>query len=217
MNHYNKTIGQLDALKSTLLTVYADWRVNASKEEKCSYNKTDRILLSFDDFADENTVKVILSILNKENVKAAFFLVGDWANKNPQLINKIEKEGHWVGNHTKTHKNLLKISDAAVREEILGGPSSTLLRPPYGRYDKRIRKIANELGYKICYWDIDTEDWKGTSPEKIRDRILRSLHPGACILMHLNGKHTVKALPSIIKGIREQGYELCYEGKEVAV
>lgn len=212
---YNKITEYFDIQRSIIAKAYADWRVNATVEEKHSYNPTDRVLLTFDDFADKKTLKSLLKILKKEHVKAVFFIIGDWANENPDLVAEIRNDGHWIGNHTKSHKNLLKINEKEVKDQILGGYTSNILRPPYGRYNKKTRKIAKELGYKICYWDIDSEDWKGISKNKIKSRILRSLHPSACILMHLNGPHTLDALPDIIKGIRNKDYELCHEGNEL--
>ena len=216
-NLFRNSVEDLMTAKISLASYYANWRIKPTAEEKRSYNTTNKILLTFDDFADEKTVKSILDILEKENVKAAFFIVGDWAKNNQAIINNIKKAGHWVGNHTKTHDNLLKLSAEDVRIEILGGPSSTLLRPPYGRYNKKIRKIANELGYKICYWDIDSDDWQGITPDEIKSRVFNSLHAGACILMHLNGKYTVDALPDLIQGIKERGYDLCQSGKEISI
>lgn len=195
--------------------LYADWRIKPTVDEIRAYNQTDKVLLTFDDFASEATITKILSILRNEHVLAVFFLVGDFTNKNPQIVEKIKHEGHWIGNHTKTHANLLRLTDMQVRGEIMGGPSSTLLRPPYGKYDKRIRKIAKELGYKICYWDIDSADWQGINKEEIITRSIQGMHHGACILLHLNGLHTIEALPFLIKTIRDKGYELCNTGKEL--
>lgn len=205
----------MDALFTKILTLYANWKINPTKQEKQSYNNTDKVLLTFDDFTTASQLGQFLKILQDQHVRAVFFLVGDWTSQNPELVEKIKQAGHWVGNHTKTHANLLKLSDKKIREEIAGGPSSTLFRPPYGKYNKKIRQIAQEMGYKICYWEIDTSDWQGISKEEISYRATRSLHPGACILMHLNGIHTLEALPLLIREIRDKGYELCHTGKEI--
>lgn len=196
-------------IRSNITMFYSNWRIGPTLEEKHSYNISGKILLTFDDYADSKIIKNILNILKGEDVKAIFFIIGDYANKNPEIINEIKEAGHWIGNHTKSHKNLLKISEKEVREEILGGPSSNLLRPPYGAYNKNIRRIAKEMGYKVCFWDIDSEDWKGIKPEQIKTRILRSLRPNACILMHLNGKYTVEALPDILVKIKLKGFKIC--------
>ena len=205
----------MSILASRIKTFYANLRIQPTVDESRSHNSSDKILLTFDDFADIQTVKSILVILKKENVKAVFFLIGDLAKKNLEVVLEIEKNGHFVGNHTKTHANLLKLSENEIIAEILGGPSSTLLRPPYGKYNKKIREIAKTLGYKICYWDVDSDDWQGISPKEIVSRVAKKLHPGACILMHLNGLHTVEALPFLIKEIRNKGYKICSIGDEV--
>lgn len=205
----------MDAFISSLKTTYANWRIQPTRLELRSYNKTERVLLTFDDFTEEDRLHKIFKILKKEHIKAAFFLVGEWASRNGTLVQEIKNEGHWVGNHTKTHANLLTLDESGIKSEILGGPSSTLLRPPYGKYNQKIRKIAHELGYKICYWDIDSDDWQGLHPEEIIKNVTRRLHPGACILLHLNAQHTIEALPTLIKEIQQRGYEFCYDGKEI--
>lgn len=205
----------MDIFISRLKSTYANWRISPTVEELRSYNTTDSILLTFDDFASATRLDEILQILQRENVKAVFFLVGEWASKNPLLVEKIKRAGHWVGNHTKTHANLLRLNKEEIQAEILGGPCSTLLRPPFGKYNKRIRKIAQELGYKICYWTTDSDDWQGISKEEIVLRATRNIHKGACILLHLHAAYTVDALPEVIQEIRKKGYTLCNTGKEL--
>lgn len=194
---------------------FANWRSGASYDEKHSYNTTDKILLSFDDYADEIQLSNILKILEEKQIKVIFFPIGNWAKNNPSLISEILKKNHWLGNHTASHRNLLKLTDAEIRYEIEGGLFTGLLRPPYGGYNQRIKNIALIMGYKVSFWSIDSEDWKGLSSEKIQQRIFRSLKPGSCVLLHMNAEHTVEALPGIIDGIRSRNFELCSSGDEI--
>lgn len=203
----------IDIIRSRLTMVYADWRSGATPTERRSYNQTDMILLSFDDFAEPATIDRFLAILKQKNVVAAFFLQGDWATENPQTVTKIRSAGHIIGNHTATHPHLRSLSDNKIKQEIMGGPASTLLRPPYGDCDKRVRQIAAQLGYKLALWTIDSEDWKGISAATIQDRVMREIHPGACVLMHLNAPNTLAALPGLIDSIRAQGDILWTGGK----
>jgi peptidoglycan-N-acetylglucosamine deacetylase len=189
-----------------ILQWYANMRVGATAMEKRAYHAGDSVMLTFDDYGSPEQVEQLLEILSKSDVRAMFFLQGDWAQQHPELLKQIVEAGHVIGNHTYSHRDLLSLDDADVRKEIAGGPGSTWLRPPRGRYDKRIRRIAAELGYKICYWSIDSDDWQGGSAEQIDRNVLGQLHPGAVILFHIHGPHTLEALPGVIAGIRERGY-----------
>ena len=198
----------IDVARSRLTMAFANWRSGATTSERRAYNQTDQVLLTFDDFAKPETIDQFLLILADKRVSAAFFVLGSWANENSASIEKIRASGHFIGNHTATHQRLRTLNDAAVIDEINNGVPSTLLRPPFGDCDDRIRTLAKNLGYKLALWTIDSEDWKNLPASMIADRVIRELHPGACILMHLEGKHTLEALPSIIDAIRADGYTL---------
>lgn len=190
------------------LHAYADWRVGATALEKACYKQSDSILLTFDDYGSDKEVDDILHILSQKGVKAAFFLQADWAHGNPAAVARIAAAGHVLGNHTVTHPVLTKLPLDAVRQEISGGLPGPWFRPPQGRYNRSIRKLAASLGYVICYWTIDSRDWTGASASEMRHTILTELHPGATILFHLHGTHTRALLPSIIDDIRTAGYQL---------
>ena len=91
---------------SLVLHAYADYRIGATKAEKYCYKKTDTILLTFDDYGTEDEVQDILHILKRKKVKGMFFLQGDWAKQQPQLVQMISAAGHIIGNHTETHRIL---------------------------------------------------------------------------------------------------------------
>lgn len=204
-------------IRDRLALAYALWRIKPTKEESRAYNHTDRILLTFDDYADETTVAHFLQVLQKENVKAVFFLVGAWAQKNQKVVQMIRMAGHWIGNHTYSHRILTKLSSAKVEDEIRHGIKGQLLRPPKGVYNDRIRTIAAQAGYRIAFWTIDSQDWKGTTASQIEKRVLANLHPGACVLLHLKYPNTIEALPGIIQGIRRRGFALCTDGSEISL
>lgn len=193
---------------SLVLHAYADYRIGATKAEKYCYKKTDTILLTFDDYGTEDEVQDILHILKRKKVKGMFFLQGDWAKQQPQLVQMISAAGHIIGNHTETHRILRGQDVETITSEITRGPKSVWFRPPQGRYDKNVRIIAHKLGYAICYWTIDSRDWTGASAEHMRHTILSELHPGAVVLFHLHGTYTRELLPGLIDDIRDQGYEL---------
>ena len=188
--------------------VYADWRINATHDEKHAYKPGPQVLLTFDDYGSAEQVAYLLKLLDAEQVKAMFFLQGDWAQSQPQLVENIARAGHIIGNHTYSHADLLNLNNEQVIDEIRRGPGSPWFRPPRGRYDDRVRQIAHSLGYKICYWTIDSDDWMGLDESYITQKVLSGLHPGAVILFHLHANNSLQALPSLIRAIRARGFEL---------
>lgn len=193
---------------SLALHAYADYRIGATKAEKYCYKNSDSVLLTFDDYGTEDEVRDILHILGQKKVKAMFFLQGDWADKQPQLVKEIADAGHIIGNHTETHRILRGQDVETITSEITRGPKSVWFRPPQGRYDDNVRTIAHKLGYAICYWTIDSRDWTGASATEMRHTILSELHPGAVVLFHLHGAYTRELLPDLIDDIRDHGHTL---------
>ena len=167
------------------MKAYADWRVGALPEE--ARNSDFRIVLTFDDFGTTAQVNRLLSILDAQCVRGVFFVQGDWAIKHPRQLAKIEKAGHIIGNHTYSHPDLLSLSNDQIRAEISRGVTSPWVRPPRGRYNDRVRRVANEMGRAIKYWSIDSDDWQGTSAEVMSRNILGQLHPSRkCDTAHLH-------------------------------
>jgi peptidoglycan/xylan/chitin deacetylase (PgdA/CDA1 family) len=176
---------------------------------------SDSILFTFDDYGTSAQITKLLKVLGDDGVKAVFFLQGDWAEKNPALVAKIQAAGQLIGNHTYSHADLLSLSDKEVRQEIAKGPSSAWLRPPRGRYNDRIRKIASEFGMTIKYWSIDSDDWQGFSKDVIVRKVAPQLKSGAVILFHIHADQTVLALPELIEQARARGFQLATPDEDV--
>lgn len=210
---YKQWLGFMTPVLKQVAKTYADWRVGARRDE--SRNTDHRIVLTFDDSGTRPQVEELLRTLAELEVRAVFFVQTDWATAQPELIAEIKAAGHMVGDHTYSHPNLLKLSDDQIRDEIGRGITSRWLRPPQGRYNERIRRIASEKGSVIKYWSIDSDDWKGTSASEMTNKILRELHPGAVILFHIHGAHTVSALGPIVQGIRDRGFEVVGPGQPI--
>ncbi len=181
------------------------------------------IALTFDDGPDLQFTPKVLDVLKEYNIKATFFLVGFKMQRHPEVVRRIYEEGHSVGNHTFSHPdfNLLtkeevfekqiERCEAVFNELLLIQP--TMIRPPYGKIKDEQIKFLGEKGYRIIDWSIDTYDWdeKQNSKEEIMERISSYAHEGAIILMHSGGdnkENTIRALPEIIKDLREKGYEI---------
>ncbi|MGQ9572339.1 MAG: polysaccharide deacetylase family protein [Dehalococcoidia bacterium] len=165
------------------------------------------VVLTFDDQGSRAQVEAILAILAENQVKAIFFPVGKWAEQNRELIDRMKREGHLVGNHTYSHANLTKLSEEDVRWEIEHGAGRDLLRLPYGAYNAMVGSVAADLGYRIYGWNVDPEDWKGVSAQEIVERVIRQVKPGSVIVLHLQGKNTAEALKHLIPLLRELGYK----------
>ncbi len=166
------------------------------------------ITLTFDDYGTPVRVNAILDLLAQYHVRAIFFPIGLWANAHPDLIARMLREGHLVGNHTYDHAYLPRLRAGQIRDEIARGYQSTLFRPPYGAYNPLVASIAAQLGYQVVLWTIDTRDWAGVSASSIVATVLGRARPGAIVLMHMHGAHTLEALPEIIQRLQAAGYVL---------
>lgn len=167
-------------------------------------------------FGGTEYVPIMLDILKGEGVKMTFFIGGKWAEDNPELLKRIYQEGHEIGNHGYDHKKHSQLNDSDNTQEILDaenaikdilGIKTTFFAPPYGDINDRTVELAESLGYKVIMWNIDTIDWKNKDPQVIYDRVLKKDLKGGIVLMHPT-EGTVKALPSIIKDIKERNVNI---------
>jgi len=181
-------------------------------------NSSGRVLLTFDDWNDEDPYQIahLGNRLEARGVRAAFFVINKEAEKYPDIVDTLRLQGHWVLNHTYSHPHLTELSDSQVRAEIAGGVSSNRLRPPYGDWDSRVSNIASSLGYRICWNTINTKDWQTFSGEyrsiaSIR-QIIRNkpaeLKRSGVIQGHLWTNYPA-AIPGIIDDLHVQGFRLC--------
>jgi len=161
----------------------------------------------------------LLNILKENDVKATFFLCGYWVDKYPDEVKKIYEAGHTVGNHSNTHPHGNQLSLQKNKEEIMGchekvknllGIEMNLYRPPFGEYNDTVLTAAEECGYYPIQWDVDSLDWKEFGAEQEIKQVLNHKHlgNGSIILFHNDAKYTPEALGTIIKGIKEKGFEI---------
>jgi peptidoglycan/xylan/chitin deacetylase (PgdA/CDA1 family) len=154
--------------------------------------------LTFDDCGTADAIHGILDVLARRGLHAIFFPTGLCRDQFPWLVPTLVAAGHRVCNHTYSHPDLRRLSDAAVASEIQRGVSVNcdLFRPPYGALDSsgRIARIAASLGYRIQLWDVDTRDWAGT-PANVMDAMTRAR--GGVVLFHMHGLHTLEALNTL--------------------
>lgn len=177
------------------------------------------IALTFDDGPHRKYTSEILDILAKFNARATFFIVGENAEKNPNVVSRMYDEGHELAIHTYTHPlrssvpNMLK-EIKQTHDTIYGisGFSPTLFRPVEGRYTDELIDAVVKEGYKVVMWSwhMDTLDWKSPGVNKIVDIVLNGTKPGNVVLFHDGGgnrEQTVKALKKILPELEKQGYK----------
>ncbi len=183
----------------------------------CVEEDEKKVSISFDAAWGNEQTDTLLNILDEKNVKATFFLVGEWVDKYPESVKEIAKRGHDVENHSDTHAHLPQLSNEGIKKELedcnnkikaLTGKAPTLFRPPYGDYNNNVVTVTNEINMYCVQWDIDSLDWKDPTPQQMVDRIKNNLKNGSIILMHNGAKNTPEALPLIIDAIKSEGYEL---------
>ena len=153
-------------------------------------------------------------------------MVGDWVEKFPEAVKKINEAGHEIGSHSNTHAHVNQLSYEKNVEEIklssekiknITEKEVTLYRPPYGEYNNTVIRAANENGYMPIQWSLDTLDYTGITGNEMWDRIKDKITSGDIILMHNGTEHTAESLDMLIKNIKEKGlnlvtiYELVYK------
>ncbi|MFD0901375.1 polysaccharide deacetylase family protein [Actinomadura sediminis] len=176
-----------------------------------------RVELTFDDGPDVYTPQV-LEVLRAHGVRAVFYVTGEKAAARPAMVREIAAAGHRVENHGWNHPHLTDLAPAQVREQLArtsdavedaGAPRPTLFRPPFGDADPTVEAQARALGMRVVRWTVDTHDWRGRAPDEIAATVLTRAEPGAVVLMHdgvARSAATVRALPTIIRGLRARGF-----------
>lgn len=181
-----------------------------------------KISISFDCAWGTEYTDELLDVLERENVRATFFMVEFWTEKYPEYVKKIDEKGHEIGTHSATHSYMSKLSEEEIRQELTSssqaieevtGKKTQLFRPPYGDYDDLLIDTAKSMGLYIIQWDVDSLDWKDLSANDIAMRVINRVQNGSIILCHNNGLHTAEALPIILDTLKNKGYEFVPVGE----
>jgi peptidoglycan/xylan/chitin deacetylase (PgdA/CDA1 family) len=180
------------------------------------------VALTFDDGPDSQYTPQILEILSKNSVPATFFIIGNRAQIFPDVVKRMVREGHIIGNHSMTHPNIVKLNAQETAKEIkdaetvlasLAGYKPLLFRSPYGSLDPEKVKDIEKLGVKIIAWNVDSLDWKSLTAEQVKSNILENVKAGSIILQHCAGSTeenltgTVGALNDVIVTLKKEGYK----------
>ena len=178
------------------------------------------IYLTFDAGYENGCTAQILDVLQKHNVPAAFFLVGNYFDSHPDLVKRMVSEGHIVGNHTSTHPDMSKIAtEEAFRKELegveakykalIGEDMPKFYRPPRGVYSQKNLEMAQKMGYKTVFWSLAYVDWKADdqpTAEYAFSKLLPRTHNGAVVLLHSTSRTNAQILDELLTKWKEQGY-----------
>ena len=171
------------------------------------------VALTFDDGPSPKYTPLLLDGLKERNVRATFFLLGKNVKENQELVQRMQAEGHLLGNHTYNHVQLNKIPETTARQEILKtnneiyeatGKYPEYMRPPYGAWKKNMEICVEMLP---VFWDIDTLDWKSQNVDAILKAAGEEPEDGSIILMHDEYQTSVEAALLLIDRLKEKGYE----------
>ena len=200
---------------------------NAGKDQLRQYqaayigNVGEKVLyLTFDAGYENGSTEKILDTLKAHGVRAAFFLVGNYVDRNRDLVRRMVEEGHIVGNHTMHHYDMSKLSDkqAFSKEltdledlfrEVTGKDLPKYYRPPQGIYSQENLKMAKELGYKTVFWSLAYVDWmndRQPTKEQAFSKLLPRTHPGAVILLHSTSQTNAEILDELLTHWEQEGY-----------
>ncbi|MEC1621494.1 polysaccharide deacetylase family sporulation protein PdaB [Bacillus mojavensis] len=186
------------------------------------------IALTFDISWGDKKAEPILNTLKANGIKnATFFLSASWAERHPDTVARIVKDGHQIGSMGYAYKNYANLEDSEIKKDInraqtafekLGIKDIRLLRPPTGQFNKNVLSIAKQYNYTVVHYSVNSHDWKNPGVEKIVDNVNRQVSGGDIILLHASdsAKQTEEALPEIIHHIREKGLKNVNVGDLIA-
>ena len=181
----------------------------------CVDRDDGKIAISFDAAWGNEDTQMLIDILAKYNVKATFFVVGEWVDKYPESVKALHDAGHEVMNHSDAHPHMAKLTAKQIIDEVnrcsdkieaVTGVRPTLFRCPYGEYDDNVIGTVNGMGLTAVQWDTDSLDWKKLTAGEIYKRVTGKVQPGSIVLFHNAGLHTPEALPSILEYLLAEGY-----------
>lgn len=170
------------------------------------------IALTFDDGPYPKVTGHILDVLEKNGVCATFFVLGSRIEGHEDMLTRMDELGCEIGNHSFSHADLTRLSKADCQRELsdtdaeirrVTGHEASVVRPPYGYYNKTVRSAA---GRPLILWTVDTNDWRGKAPGEIADYVIQQAKEGSVILMHDQQTQTADAMEMIIPTLIEEGF-----------
>lgn len=183
------------------------------------------IALTFDAAWGADKTQGIIDIMQRYGAKGTFFLVGFWIDKYEEETKAIAKAGFDIGNHSRNHLNMPKLSEDEMRAEIeyvndrvkmLTGITPKYFRAPFGDYSDRLMTVVEGEGMVGVQWSIDSLDWKGLDGKQIYERVVPKAKSGDIVLFHNNSDHILDALPNILSALKDKGFKFVVLSELVA-
>ena len=181
----------------------------------CVQQDQKLVSISFDAAWGNEDTQQLIDILDRYQVKATFFVVGEWVDKYPESVAALHQAGHEVMNHSNTHAHYPQFSAQEIisdlnacndKIEAVTGVRPTLVRLPYGDYNDCSINAVRSMGMEPIQWDVDSLDWKDYDAGTICKRVRDKLAPGSIVLFHNAALHTPEALPSVLEHMIREGY-----------
>ena len=187
--------------------------------------RTDRrvVALTFDDGPDPVYTPQVLDFLARERIHATFFDLGRSAEASPEIVRRQIREGHAVGNHTYSHRQLTKLNPLQIKEEVergeraiknASGLQPVLLRPPYGKWNHDVQDVAAANGCEIVLWSVCLERSSLKTPRELADRVVGLVEPGVIVLIHDGGdrpdsvkSRSLAAVKILVAELKKRGYQ----------
>lgn len=175
----------------------------------------NKISITFDCAWGNSNTDELIEILAKENVRATFFVTGEFAEKYPDDIRKLVDAGHEIGNHSDAHPHVKGMNinaliadtkEAARKIKMITGTDTMLYRAPYGEYDDTAVTTLEGMGYYFIQWSADSIDWQEPDAATIRKRILENTTSGSILLFHNDLANTTEALPQLLTDLKQKGF-----------
>ena len=182
--------------------------------------KKKKIFLTFDCGYENGFTPKILNVLKKQKIVAAFFVTKPFIREGRELVRRMKKEGHIVGNHTVHHKSMPTLSDRDNKQEIIdcaeyckeatGYEMDHFIRPPMGEYNEKTLKLTKSMGYKTIFWSMAYVDFdvnKQPGKQYVVEHFKKYTHNGAIPLMHNVSQSNAEALDEVITNLKKEGYQ----------
>lgn len=197
-----------------------DFNDKFGKYDAYALNDGSDITLTFDEGYENGYTEKILDTLKEKKVSAVFFITGDYAEKNPELVKRMIAEGHTVGNHTMNHYSMPDLTAEEIKDELMQlhdyvkkhfAYEMTLMRPPMGEFSEFSLSQTKALGYKTVMWSFAYKDWltdEQPDPATSKQKLIDAAHEGAVYLLHPVSSTNAEILGDVIDAIRAKGFKV---------
>ena len=189
----------------------------SSTKQSSSKSKGKKyVALTFDDGPSSSVTPRVLKYLDQYNAVATFYMLGNQVKANPRIARDVANRGHEIASHSVSHADLTRLGPNGVDKEFANaksiikkttGVTPRTFRPPYGAINQNVKNKAKKYNQPLILWSVDSLDWKYRSKSAVHSRVMNNVHPGAIVLLHDIHSTTADSLPSILKDLKNQGYE----------